>query len=174
MDVSADLVEMGRQNIMVVSAGVKSILDIGRTLEYLETQGVCVVTFGPTRTFPSFYTAQSPYEAPYHVDTIENAARLLQSHNELNVKSGILLGVPIPKEYQVINGQDLDKIIQTCLAECTKKNITGKYITPYLLDQVAKRTEGKSLQANIGLIKNNVKIGSEILVKWSKLKAQKV
>ncbi|KAI5750758.1 hypothetical protein M8J77_001054 [Diaphorina citri] len=167
MDVSSDLVELGRHGITVVSAGVKSILDIGRTLEYLETQGVCVVTFGPSRIFPSFYTRQSAYEAPYNVDNVEDAARLVKSLQDLNVQSGILLGVPIPEACEVINAHDMDQIIQTCLAKCKKENIRGKQITPYLLDQVAKLSGGKSLQANIGLIKNNVYVGSRILAQWN-------
>lgn len=169
MDVSADLVEMGRHSVMVVSAGVKSILDIGRTLEYLETQGVCVVTYGPTRTFPAFYNRESDYEAPYHVTNSLDAASLLVSLQQLNAQSGILLGVPIPEEYELVKGCEMTEMITTCLEKCKTENMRGKLITPYLLDEIAKMSGGKSLEANIGLIKNNVFIGSQILREWHRL-----
>lgn len=172
MDVSADLTELGRTPVAVISAGVKSILDIGRTLEYLETQGVCVSTFGDSRDFPAFFTPRSGFKAPYHVRNEEEAARLIASSLELRLDSGVLLSVPIPSEYAA-SGQMIEEAIHQALEEARMQGIVGKEVTPFLLSRVNKITGGKSLDSNIALIKNNAKVGSRIAVALSKIRKPK-
>nr|CAD7450153.1 unnamed protein product [Timema bartmani] len=148
MDVSADLTELGRNPVTVVSSGVKSILDIGRTLEYLESQGVCVATYGPTKDFPSFYTPCSPHQAPYHVESPKEAAGLIHSLLELGLQSGVLLGVPVPGQFSMA-GEEIEAAIDAAVAEAEQKNITGKEVTPYILSRVSALTSGKSLDTSI-------------------------
>lgn len=168
MDVSADLTELGRNNIAVISAGVKSILDIPRTLEYLETQGVLVSVFGDTKDFPAFYSRQSGSTAPYNVINSKQAAELIQSSQALNLKSGLLFAVPIPEEY-ALDANLMEISIQECLKLAKEQKIEGKYVTPFLLEYMSKVTKGKSLESNLALIKNNAKIGAKISVELAKL-----
>ncbi|XP_069823709.1 uncharacterized protein [Dendropsophus ebraccatus] len=172
MDVSADLTELGRTPVAVISAGVKSILDIGRTLEYLETQGVCVSTFGDSRDFPAFFTPRSGFKAPYHVRDEEEAAKLIASSLELRLDSGVLISVPIPSEYAA-SGQMIEEAIQQALEEARVQGIVGKEVTPFLLSRVNEITGGKSLDSNIALIKNNAKVGSRIAVALSHIRKPK-
>ncbi|KAL1140427.1 hypothetical protein AAG570_000359 [Ranatra chinensis] len=157
-DISADLIELGKTPSMVVSSGVKSILDIGKTLEYLETQGVCVVTYGPTKDFPAFYSEKSGFDSVYNVNTPEEAARLLYNLKEINLNSGILLAVPIPSEYAIPN-IELESTIKLAVAEAEKNGVRGKNITPYILEKVSAKTQGKSLKSSIlyYLLVNNYK-----------------
>jgi len=155
MDVSADLTELGRTPICVVSAGVKSILDIGRTLEYLETQGVTVVGYG-TEDFPSFFTSSSGFKVPCRLNTAAECASLLYHNLALNLQSGIIIANPIPPE-MAADGEQIDKCIQEALNEMEQKKITGRDITPFLLLRIAELTKGKSLEANLALVKNNAK-----------------
>nr|CAD7462455.1 unnamed protein product [Timema tahoe] len=168
MDVSADLTELGRNPVTVVSSGVKSILDIGRTLEYLESQGVCVATYGPTKDFPSFYTPCSPHQAPYHVESPKEAAGLIHSLLELGLKSGVLLGVPVPGQFSMA-GEEIEAAIDAAVAEAEQKNITGKEVTPYILSRVSALTSGKSLDTNVALMLNNAKVGARIAVELQRL-----
>ncbi|XP_066505361.1 uncharacterized protein zgc:136858 isoform X2 [Hoplias malabaricus] len=161
LDVSADLIELGRTPIAVVSAGVKSILDIGRTLEFLETQGVCVATYGKSKNFPAFFSPQSGFTSPYNVHTAEEAAELIVSTLSLGLQSGLLLAVPITEEHAAA-GLQIEGAIQAAVAEARLKGITGKYVTPFILQRVSELTKGQSLQANIALIHNNAKVGSQI------------
>ncbi|KAL2093600.1 hypothetical protein ACEWY4_010912 [Coilia grayii] len=161
LDISADLTELGRTPIAVVSAGVKSILDIGRTLEFLETQGVCVVTYGHSKKFPAFFTSHSGYCSPYHVSNPEEAAELIAGTLSLGLQSGLLLAVPIPQEHSATGGE-IEDAIQRALAEANSKDIKGRDVTPFILQRVNELTKGKSLQANIALIHNNTKVGSQI------------
>ncbi|XP_073328224.1 uncharacterized protein [Pagrus major] len=167
LDISADLTELGRTPIAVVSAGVKSILDIGRTLEFLETQGVCVATYGALRTFPAFFSPQSGFTSPYQVCNPEEAAKLIASTLSLGLQSGVLLAVPIPEE-QAATGQQIEEAIQTAVTEASAKGITGRDVTPFILQKVNDLTKGKSLEANIALIHNNAKVGSQIACALSK------
>jgi len=167
LDVSADLTELGRTPIAVVSAGIKSILDIGRTLEYLETQGVTVVGYG-TDDYPSFFTEKSDFKAPCRLDTPAQCADLMYHNIALNLGSGVLISVPIPKE-AAADGKEVEEAIQQALKETTEKNITGRDLTPYILKRVAQLTKGKSLSANLSLIKNNAKIASLIAVELSQI-----
>ncbi|KAM9582265.1 uncharacterized protein ACIB01_001629 isoform 3-T4 [Guaruba guarouba] len=169
LDVSADLTELGRTPVAVVSAGVKSILDIGRTLEYLETQGVCVAAFGDSREFPAFFSCQSGFQAPYHVRDEEEAAQLIASALGLGMSSGVLIAVPCPKE-RAASGQVIEEAIQQALSEARSKGITGKELTPFMLQRLNELTVGKSLDSNLALIQNNARVGSGIAVALSKLK----
>ncbi|XP_032379145.1 pseudouridine-metabolizing bifunctional protein C1861.05 [Etheostoma spectabile] len=167
LDISADLTELGRTPIAVVSAGVKSILDIGRTLEFLETQGVCVATYGASNNFPAFFSPQSGFTSPYQVCNPEEAAKLIASILSLGLQSGVLLAVPIAEEHAA-TGQQIEEAIQAAVTEARAKGITGRDVTPFILQKVNELTEGKSLQANIALIHNNAKVGSQIACALSK------
>ncbi|XP_057692634.1 uncharacterized protein zgc:136858 [Corythoichthys intestinalis] len=167
LDISADLTELGRTPIAVVSAGIKSILDIGRTLEFLETQGVCVATYGPSKDFPAFFSPLSGFTSPYQVSDPDKAAQLIESALTLSVNNGVLIAVPIPQEHAAA-GQQIEQAIQTAIAEASGQRITGRDVTPFILQRVNELTQGKSLQANIALIHNNAKIGSQIACALSK------
>uniref|UniRef100_A0A8C1GC44 Zgc:136858 n=1 Tax=Cyprinus carpio TaxID=7962 RepID=A0A8C1GC44_CYPCA len=167
LDVSADLTELGRTPVAVVSAGVKSILDIGRTLEFLETQGVCVATYGDSKSFPAFFSRQSGFTSPYHVSSPQEAADLIASTLSLGLQSGLLLAIPIPEEHAA-TGQQIEDAIQTAVTEASSKGVTGRDVTPFILQRVSELTKGKSLQANIALIQNNAKVGSQIACALSK------
>lgn len=161
MDISADLTELGRTPITVVSAGVKSILDIGRTLEYLETEGVCVATYGTSKNFPAFFVSSSGYQSPFNVKNEKEAARMIDTHYSLGLDSGVLIAVPIPEESSA-EGEKIDTAIQAVLEEARDKGIKGKNVTPYILERVNETTMGSSLAANIALVENNADVGSKI------------
>ncbi|KAK2517522.1 pseudouridine-metabolizing bifunctional protein C1861.05-like [Columba livia] len=168
LDVSADLTELGRTPVAVVSAGVKSILDIGRTLEYLETQGVCVAAFGESKEFPAFFSRQSGFQAPYHVWNEEEAAELIASAQGLGLSNGVLIAVPCPQE-RAASGQVIEEATQQALSEARSKGITGKELTPFMLQKINELTDGKSLDSNLALIQNNARVGSCIAVALSRL-----
>ncbi|XP_072291753.1 uncharacterized protein [Eucyclogobius newberryi] len=172
LDISADLTELGRTPIAVVSAGVKSILDIGRTLEFLETQGVCVATYGSSKEFPAFFSPQSGFNSPHQVCNPEEAAELIASTLSLGLQSGVVFAVPIPAE-QAAAGQEIEEAIQAAVEEASDKGITGRAVTPFILQKVNELTKGKSLQANIALIHNNAKVGSQIACALSKRQNEK-
>ncbi|XP_067639135.1 uncharacterized protein [Eurosta solidaginis] len=162
MDISADTIELGRTPVAVVSSGVKSILDIPRTLEYLETQGVCVVTYKvDSLAFPDFYTPDSGCKASHNLNGPSDAADLIKSLKELKLKSGILIGVPIPEQYAVDKIM-IEQAIKQATYEAQSRGITGKDITPYLLAAIAKITNRRSLDANVALIKNNACTAAQI------------
>ncbi|XP_060891745.1 uncharacterized protein zgc:136858 [Labrus mixtus] len=173
LDISADLTELGRTPIAVVSAGVKSILDIGRTLEFLETQGVCVATYGASKNFPAFFSPQSGFTSPYQVWDPEEAAKLILSTLSLGLQSGVLIAVPIPEEHAAA-GQQIEEAIQTAVTEARARGITGRDVTPFILQKVNEMTKGKSLQANIALIHNNAKVGSQIACTLSKQTSERL
>ncbi|XP_048590104.1 pseudouridine-metabolizing bifunctional protein C1861.05 [Nematostella vectensis] len=168
-DVSADLTELGRTPIAVVCAGAKSILDIQLTLEYLETQGVTVATFGETVNFPAFFTSDSGYKSSCSVLNASEAAAMINCNLTFGVGSGMVIAVPIPSGYAA-SGAEIEKAIQQALEEARSANITGKESTPFVLKRVNELTGGKSLEANIALVKHNAKIGSQIAVELSKLR----
>ncbi|XP_068141599.1 uncharacterized protein [Drosophila tropicalis] len=162
MDVSADLVELGRTPVAVICSGIKSILDIPRTLEYLETQGVCVASFeSPQRMFPDFFTRDSQCQVPYNLNTIQEAAKLLRSWKGLNLQSGALIGVPIPHKFAA-NKKEIDQAIIDANQKALENGIKGKDVTPFLLKAITEITKGKSLESNMALIKNNAKIAGQI------------
>ena len=158
MDISADLEELGRTPVMVVCAGAKSILDLGLTLEYLETKGVPVIGFG-TQELPAFYTRSSGFSVDYRIDTEQELAQAFRVQNELGLGSGMLVTNPIPEEYamplDVINAA-----IDRAIAECDEKGIHGKDTTPFLLARVAELTGGNSLASNIRLVYHNAALAA--------------
>ncbi|EDV57247.1 pseudouridine-metabolizing bifunctional protein C1861.05 [Drosophila erecta] len=162
LDVSADLTELGRTPVAVVCSGVKSILDIPRTLEFLETQGVCVASFdSPGGVFPDFYTRDSGCTVPYNLKSAQEAAELLRSWQELKMESGLVIGVPIPEEFAADKFK-IEKAIKEATAQAKSQGISGKEVTPFLLAAIAKITKGRSLKSNIALIKNNAKVAAQI------------
>jgi pseudouridine-5'-phosphate glycosidase len=165
MDISADLTELGKTPVAVISSGVKSILDIGLTLEYLETLGVPVVTLGQA-IFPSFYSRESGYASPLHTDHMADIAALLKSHWSVVPETGVLIANPIPKEME-IPANLMEGIIQEALSEANKKKISGKEVTPFLLKWIAEHSKGESLEANIRLILHNASVGAEIAVMFN-------
>eukprot|EP00058_Branchiostoma_floridae_P025217 XP_002610707.1 hypothetical protein BRAFLDRAFT_275989 [Branchiostoma floridae] len=159
LDVSADLTELGRTPIAVVSAGVKSILDISRTLEYLETQGVSVMTYGNTTDFPAFFTQKSGFHSPYNVTSPEEAAEVIDNHFSLGLDSGLLIAVPIPEQHAA---QKVEDAIQRAVQQASEEGVRGDKVTPYILGKVDELTQGKSLAANIALMENNAAVGSQL------------
>ncbi len=165
MDISADLTEMENTSVAVISAGVKSILDIELTLEYLETKGIPVVTFGQSE-FPSFYSRNSGLDSPLRLDTAGEIAEMLQTKWALGLQGSVLIANPVPA-HQEIDANEMKLHIDAALQAATERNIKGKEVTPFLLQWIAQHTEGESLEANIALIKNNAKLGAEIALAFS-------
>ena len=166
MDISADLEELGQTPVMVVCAGAKSILDLGLTLEYLETKGVPVIGFG-TEELPAFYTRQSGFGVDYRVDTPEELAKIFKASHEMGLKSGMLVTNPIPEEFAMPKAV-IDQAIDQAIAECNAKGIKGKETTPFLLARVAELTGGDSLASNIRLVFNNAKVAALTAVEYCK------
>lgn len=162
MDVSADLTELSRTEVAVISAGVKSILDIGRTLEVLETLGVPVVGYG-TDEFPSFFSRSSGIPVPMRLDTPEEVARLVRASFDLGLGSGISIANPVPAQDEMAR-EDIDGVIAQALADCDRLGITGKDITPYLLGRIIELSGGRSLETNLALVRNNARVGTAIAV----------
>ncbi|MDO6391170.1 pseudouridine-5'-phosphate glycosidase [Pontibacter sp. BT731] len=165
MDISADLTEMGKTSVAVVSAGVKSILDIGLTLEYLETQGIPVVTFGQD-AFPSFYSRQSGFASPLRLDSAQEIARLLRAKWELGLDGAVLIANPIPEKFEV-PAPEMEWYITQALHAAAQQHIKGKAVTPFLLKYIAEHSHGESLDANIALIKHNARLGAELAVAYT-------
>ncbi|PFA66747.1 pseudouridine-5-phosphate glycosidase [Bacillus sp. AFS015802] len=165
MDVSADLEELSLSNVAVVCAGAKSILDIGLTLEYLETKGVPVLGYR-TDSLPAFYTRSSPYDVNYKVESAEEIANLLKAKWDLGLKGGVVVANPIPEE-DAMDEFEMDRIIERALKEAEEQGIKGKEATPFLLGKVKELTDGKSLTANIALVKHNARVGAEIAVRYA-------
>ena len=169
MDVSADLSELARSQVCVVSAGVKSILDIGLTLEYLETLGVPVITLG-SATFPAFYSRLSDFASPLRVDSPEQAAAVLRAKWETCdvLPGGVLLANPIPAEAE-IPSHEIGPYIDSALRDMQALGISGKVTTPYLLGRIVEITGGRSLIANIALVKNNAAVAAQVAAAYSGL-----
>ncbi|KAB7672522.1 pseudouridine-5'-phosphate glycosidase [Bacillus sp. B1-b2] len=166
MDISADLQELAKTSVAVVCAGAKSILDIGLTLEYLETYGVPVVGYGTT-SLPAFYTRTSPFEVNFSIDTPKEVAEMIRTKWELGLNGGVVIANPIPEE-DALEESYITEIIEKALQEAKEKQILGKNVTPFLLSKVKELTEGTSLVANIALVKNNAEVGSRIAVELNK------
>jgi len=164
MDISADLEELGQTPVMVVCAGAKSILDLGLTLEYLETKGVPVIGFG-TKELPAFYTRQSGFGVDYRIDTAQELAKAFKVQNELGFKGGMLVCNPIPEEY-AMPLETINAAIDQAIAESVEKGIKGKETTPFLLARVAELTGGNSLASNIRLVYNNAKVAAQTAVHY--------
>ena len=169
-DISADLTELALTNVAVVAAGVKSILDIGLTLEKLETLGVPVIGFG-TSEFPAFFSRASGYQAPLRLDTADDVARVLRAKWALGIAGGVLVANPIPVEFE-IPASEIDPIIEAALTDMSERGIGGKDATPYLLGRIVELTGGRSLIANIALVKNNARLAAEVAAALSRMTAR--
>jgi pseudouridine-5'-phosphate glycosidase len=167
MDISADLTEMAQTSVAVVSAGVKSILDIELTLEYLETKGIPVVTFGQDE-FPSFYSSKSGYSSPLRLDATAEIAKMLYTKWQLGLQGSVLIANPVPSQFEV-SKEEMEVHILQALAAADEKQVKGKQVTPFLLQYIAEHTKGESLEANISLILHNAKVGAGIAVDYSAL-----
>lgn len=161
-DVSADLTELSRTPVLVVCAGAKSILDLPATLEMLETLGVPVVGYG-TETFPAFYSVSSGLRLSARVDSPDEAAAVWRAHRRYGGGSGMLLVVPPPAE-QALPHAEVAALIDAALAEAAQQNIQGAQVTPFLLATIAQRSGGRSLTANIALLKNNARVAAAVAV----------
>lgn len=168
MDISADLTELGRTPVLVVCAGVKSILDIPRTLEFLETQGVPVMSY-QTDEFPAFFTRHSGIRSPLRINSELEVARTIESGLNLSMSNGYVLGVPIPLKDEG-EGSMIERATKQALAEANEKGVQGRDITPYLLSRINQLTKGASLKSNIALILNNVQIGAQVASHLAKLR----
>ena len=160
MDISADLQELGNTPVCVVCAGAKQILDIGRTLEYLETMGVPVIGNG-TEDFPAFYCRKSGYKVDYAAKDEEEIARIVRTSSELGLKGGILVGNPCPED-MALDFNEMEKVIDKALKESEEKGIKGKETTPFLLAKIVEITGGDSLATNIQLALNNARCAAKI------------
>jgi pseudouridine-5'-phosphate glycosidase len=160
MDVSADLQELAQTPVAVVSAGAKRILDLGLTLEYLETHGVPVLGY-QTDEFPGFYSRQSGFGVDYRLDTPKEMADLLKAKWEMGLRGGVVIANPVPEQYQLDDAL-LEETILQALQEANQLGIRGKNITPFLLAKVERLTHGESLHTNIQLVLNNARLAAEI------------
>ena len=158
-DISADLDELARHDVAVVSAGAKSILDLPKTLEVLETKGITVLGYG-TDEFPAFFTPQSGISVAHRADTPEQVASILKAKWGLGLKGGVLVANPVPAEF----GFDASVATEKALADAARQGIEGKALTPFLLKHIAEATGGQSLAANVALVKHNARIGAQIAV----------
>ena len=165
MDISADLTEMAQTSVAVVSAGVKSILDIGLTLEYLETKGIPVVTFGQDE-LPGFYSSKSGYPSPLRLETPKEIAAMLHIKWAMGLQGSVLIANPLPAA-QEIPKDEMEAHILKALEAAERQHIKGKEITPFLLKYLADHTDGESLQSNIALILHNASLGAKIAVAFS-------
>ena len=162
MDISADLEELAQTPVMVVCAGAKSILDLGLTLEYLETKGVPVLGYG-TEELPAFYTRQSGFFVDYRVDSPEELAAIYRAQRDMDYKGGMLVTNPIPAEY-AMDKAVIDKAIDEALADAEAQGIRGKETTPFLLAKIVELTGGDSLESNIKLVLNNASLAAKTAV----------
>ena len=160
MDISADLEELGRTSVAVVCAGAKSILDIGLTLEYLETKGVPVIGFG-TEEMPAFYTRSSGFKVDYRMDDPKEIATAISKKAELGIAGGTLVVNPVPEEYSM-DKEKIDAVIDAAVKKAAALGIKGKNITPFLLAEIKDVTGGESLETNIALVYNNVRLAARI------------
>lgn len=165
-DISADLQELANTNVAVVCAGAKSILDLGLTLEYLETNGVPVLGY-KTSELPAFYTQKSGFSVDHKMDSAVEIAEMLKAKWDLEMNGGVVIANPIPEKY-AMNHEVITNAIEDALKEADLKGIKGKESTPFLLSKVKDITKGKSLESNIKLVLNNAKLGAEIAVSMAK------
>ena len=167
MDISADLQELANTSVAVVCAGVKSILDIGLTLEYLETNGVPVIGY-KTKVMPAFYTQTSAYEVDYSLDSAASIAQALYAKWNMGLAGGVVVANPIPEAY-AMDPDAIEQVIAQAIVEMQQQGIHGKQSTPFLLSKIAQVTQGESLAANIQLVLNNARLGANIAVELANL-----
>jgi len=168
-DISADLQELAQTSVAVVCAGVKSILDIGLTLEYLETHGVPVISVGQPG-FPAFFTRESGFNADFQLDTPEEQARFLQTKWRLGLAGGVVVSNPVP-EAAAMDKAEIDAITEQALSEADAQGITGKRVTPFLLGRIKQLTDGRSLATNIALVRHNAFVGARLAAALTALSA---
>lgn len=161
-DISADLLELAQTDVIVVCAGAKAILDVPKTLEVLETQGVPVIGYG-TDTIPAFWSSESALPVPIRLDTPQEIAAHARMRMALGMKGGTLITNPVPKANE-IPADEIQTHIETALAEAEAQGVSGKDVTPFLLGRMVELTEGRSLETNIALIKNNARLAARIAV----------
>jgi len=159
-DISADLTELGKTDVLVVAAGAKAILDVPKTLEVLETQGVPVVGY-QTDSLPAFWTRESNLDVPLRMDSTSQISDFMKVRDELNLNSGILIANPIP-EIDEIPAKTINNYIEKAQAEMENNNISGKQVTPFLLKRIFELSNGSSLISNIALVKNNAYVAAKI------------
>ncbi|MGB3181986.1 MAG: pseudouridine-5'-phosphate glycosidase [Cyclobacteriaceae bacterium] len=167
MDISADLRELSRTSVAVVSAGAKSILDIGLTLEYLETEGVPVLGWA-TEDFPAFYSRASGHKVNYRLDTPDDIARVLYAKWQSGLSGGVLVANPVPEAY-AIPPDEVEQIVEEAMVKARQTGVKGKELTPFLLKTIGEQTGGRSLETNIALIKHNAKKGAGLAVAYRQL-----
>jgi pseudouridine-5'-phosphate glycosidase len=159
-DISADLQELAHTSVAVVCAGVKSILDIGLTLEYLETHGVPVISVGQ-RGFPAFFTRESGFQADFQLDSAHEQAAFIHTKWALGLRGGVVVSNPVP-EQSAMPKEEIDRITEQALAEADARGVSGKAVTPFLLGRIKELTEGRSLATNIALVKHNALVGARL------------
>ncbi len=160
LDVSADLEELSQTNVAVICAGAKAILDLPRTMEYLETKGVSVVGY-QTKVLPAFFSRTSDIKLRLFVDQVEDLAKIIYTKEKLNLKGGVLVTNPIP-ESDSLDSDYMNDIIARAVKQSVVDQVEGKDVTPYLLKKIVEETKGKSLQANLALVYNNAKVGGQL------------
>jgi pseudouridine-5'-phosphate glycosidase len=161
-DISADLQELAQTSVAVVCAGVKSILDIGLTLEYLETRGVPVVSVGQPG-FPAFFTRESGFNADFQIDGAEQQASFIRTKWQLGLQGGVVVSNPVPAQFAMPK-EEIDRITEQALREADEQGVTGKKVTPFLLARIKELTEGRSLATNIALVEHNALVGARLAV----------
>jgi pseudouridylate synthase len=169
-DISNDLIEFAKSDVAVVTAGAKAILDLGLTLEFLETQGVPVVGFG-TDVFPAFYSRESAFKTPLRVETALDVAKMMKAKWAMGLNGGIVIANPIPTESEIPAAM-IEPHVRKALSEAKQNGIAGKEVTPFLLKRIAEITEGKSLAANIALVMNNARVAAEIAKAYTRLRGK--
>ncbi len=167
MDISADLEELSQTPVTVVCAGAKAILDLPRTLEYLETKGVPVIGY-KTNVFPAFYSSSSQYKLVTSAEDTMDIATRMQYSEILGLKGGMLVTVPVPKEHEIPK-EEIEVIIEKALEEEKLLGIKGRDSTPFLLDKIVELTDGRSLMTNIQLVYNNAVVGANLAVDYNKI-----
>ena len=160
MDVSADLEDLAQTDVVVICAGAKAILDLPRTMEYLETKGVPVIGY-KTDVLPAFFSAKSDIQLVERADSPEEIAKIILAKDQLEMGGGLLVVNPIPAEYS-LDHEFIDQVIEEAIRAAQEQGVSGKHITPFLLNEITKRTEGKSLAANLELVYNNALVGAQI------------
>lgn len=171
MDISADLQELANTNVAVVCAGAKSILDIGLTLEYLETHGVPVIGY-ETEEFPAFYTRKSGFSVDVTAQSPKDVAEILKTKWELGLEGGAVIGNPVPEESEM-DEAEVTKNIEDAVKEAVEKGIAGKETTPFLLSRLEQMSGGKTLKTNIALVENNARVGAKIAVELNNIRKNK-
>lgn len=159
-DISADLQELARTSVAVVCAGAKSILDLGLTLEYLETHGVPVISVGQS-AFPAFFTRDSGFSADFQLDSAEQQAEFIHTKWSLGLRGGVVLANPVPAG-DAMPREEIERITRQALGEADQQGISGKAVTPFLLARIKELTGGRSLVTNIALVKNNARVGAQL------------